>query len=214
MSNYTDIVQTKFKVRIPRDKWLSKASHKYPHLRIKILSMILVEKEQGNTLIQIEGVNLKGVLEYLTQILQTHQLIILNESSEAILLNLNTKRPWILSEFVEKKVPVRFPILIENGTAYFEIVAVRSQIDDLLSGIEEKSLNLSIKSIGRYTHPSILTERQKTILSIAQKKGLFENPRRINTTELAKILKISTSSLSETLRRIYKKLTDNYFKIG
>jgi predicted DNA binding protein len=57
---------------------------------------------------------------------------------------------------------------------------------------------------------AVLTPRQEYILSLAFDLGYFDYPHRITLEELAKILDMSPSALSETLRRAIKRLIINY----
>ncbi|MHA1343749.1 MAG: helix-turn-helix domain-containing protein, partial [Promethearchaeota archaeon] len=77
---------------------------------------------------------------------------------------------------------------------------------------KKKKIQFNLESIGYYHNPSLLTKRQKEVLIIAIKKGFFDIPRKISLSELAKELKISSSSLSETIRRINKKLSIKYLR--
>jgi len=56
---------------------------------------------------------------------------------------------------------------------------------------------------------SKLTEKQKTILSIAQKEGYYDLPRKINGDGLAKIVGSSKATVLEHLRRIENKIMKN-----
>ncbi|MCK4286995.1 MAG: helix-turn-helix domain-containing protein [Candidatus Lokiarchaeota archaeon] len=59
---------------------------------------------------------------------------------------------------------------------------------------------------------AILTKKQKEVLKKAYKFGYFEILRKISLTHFAKKLQISPSALSETIRRINQKLTQNFLE--
>ena len=81
-----------------------------------------------------------------------------------------------------------------------------------MTGLEKKGIRAVIKSIGYYDKSTLLTERQHEILTIASKNGYFEIPRKITLSEFATTLHISKSALSETMRRIYKRLAENFLQ--
>jgi hypothetical protein len=56
-----------------------------------------------------------------------------------------------------------------------------------------------------------MTSRQEKVLRSALELGYYEYPKRINTEELANILKIRSSTLSEILRRAEKNVVSDHF---
>jgi Predicted DNA binding protein len=55
-----------------------------------------------------------------------------------------------------------------------------------------------------------MSERELSVLKMCYDLGYFENDRASSLTEIAKVLGVSTSSLSETLRRAMKKTVRDY----
>lgn len=89
----------------------------------------------------------------------------------------------------------------------------------LPSARELRSLESSMKAVGieyellaviPYVHQE-LTERQREILSIALEHGYFDDESRTSLTQLAEIIGLSPSSLSEIMRRSLKKSVNFYF---
>ena len=119
--------------------------------------------------------------------------------------------PWILDKIVETGIPLQYPIEIKNGVASIELITERNKIDMFLQELEHMEIDYTIKSIGRYQNFPLLTDIQKNLLTEAYNRGYFEIPRNLSLTGLAKELNISASSTSETLRRIFKKLSEQYF---
>jgi predicted DNA binding protein len=73
---------------------------------------------------------------------------------------------------------------------------------------EENKFEYSIEILNE--NNTVLTPRQEYILSLAFDLGYFDYPHRITLEELAEILGMSPSALSETLRRAIKRLIINY----
>ena len=105
---------------------------------------------------------------------------------------------------------ILYPILVKEGNIRIETITNRSKVDDFLTELEKKGIKASIGRIGYKFNPTLLTQRQNEILNIAHEKGYFDIPRKISLTEFANSLNISKSALSETLRRIFKRLSENY----
>ncbi|MBD3354169.1 MAG: hypothetical protein GF364_21990 [Candidatus Lokiarchaeota archaeon] len=69
-----------------------------------------------------------------------------------------------------------------------------------------------IDRIGSYYEKPLLTSHQYKILNAAFKKGFYKIPRQINKTELAEQFGVSKSAISESIRRIHKRLVEKYLQ--
>jgi predicted DNA binding protein len=101
-------------------------------------------------------------------------------------------------------------VLVKNGKLRIEAITNRSKVDNFLTRLKKKDIKAKIERIGYYYKSTLLTQRQNEIVNLAYENGYFNIPRSISLSEFAKDLKVSKSALSETLRRIFKKLANNY----
>ena len=207
-----DIVKVNLKISVPKSKWLSKLNAKYPELRFHILSTIILEENVGDTLFQIQGPTVKNFISEFNSISEPFSFQILYEDEEVVLLNVKTKDPWILNSLVKTELLIMYPIKISEGQINIEAITNRMKVDNFLLELEKKEIKFSIISIGYYSQSALLTKNQKEVLRFIYKNGYFEVPRKNTLTKLARDLKISPSALSETLRRIFKRLTRNYLE--
>jgi hypothetical protein len=175
--------------------------------------MLPIGKRQGNNIVNIEGKGAQSILVDLKEIFPNITYSVLFESQGSILLNLIMKDPWILDNIIETGIPLQYPIEIKNGMASIELITERNKVDMFLQKLEQREIKYTIKSIGRYQNFPLLTNTQKKMLTKAYNQGYFEIPRKISLTNLGRELNISASSMSETLRRIFKKLTKQYFQL-
>lgn len=207
-----DIVQIKLKIDIPQDKWLAKFNKKYPELNFYILSKFLIDDKTGLTLYQING---PSVTRFISDFKEKSTKIssqILFEGEELVLLNVKVVDPWILNALVKTELLIIYPILVKAGKIRIEAITDRFKVDHFMTQLEKNGIKATIESIGYYYKSALLTGRQNEILNIASKNGYFDIPRRISLTEFAKTLHISKSALSETIRRIYKRLAESYLQ--
>ncbi|MCL4350176.1 MAG: helix-turn-helix domain-containing protein [Candidatus Thermoplasmatota archaeon] len=96
---------------------------------------------------------------------------------------------------------INYRVLVENRGAMRRLMKKLEEADLkplILEGPEEKKIEIS--------------DREFSVLKMCYELGYFENERKASLTEIAKIIGISTSSLSETLRRAMKKLVKDYLK--
>ncbi|MHA1196471.1 MAG: helix-turn-helix domain-containing protein [Promethearchaeota archaeon] len=207
-----NIVHVKFKIAIPKSKLLSNLSIKYPELDFKILSKLFLSEEKSLTLLQIIGSTTKQFILDFGNISSKINYQILFKSEDMALLSLESADPWILNAFIKSQLLLVYPLILKQGFAYIDAIDEHSKINNFLLELERKEIKYFIQSIGEFRNSILLTKRQKEILLKAYSRGYFEIPRKISLSKLAKELKISPSSLSETLRRITKKLSNFYLK--
>jgi predicted DNA binding protein len=207
-----DIVQIRLEIDVPRDKWLFKFNEKHPELNFYILSKFLIEENAGITLFQIRGLSVKQFISDFKEQLTKNSFQILFEGNDLVIMNIKVVDPWILNTLIKTELLILYPILVKEGKIRIEAITNRSKVDDFLTELEKKGIKASIGRIGYAIKPTLLTQRQNEILNLAYKNGYFDIPRKTSLTEFANNLNISKSALSETLRRIFKRLSDNYLK--
>lgn len=94
---------------------------------------------------------------------------------------------------------ILFRILVEN----------RVSLKKLMKQLEADQLNPKIVEEPDEQRNE-MSERELSVLKMCYDLGYFENDRASSLTEIAKVLGVSTSSLSETLRRAVKKTVRDY----
>jgi len=201
-----EIVRAEIEIEIPSDKWLSKLSKKFPNLILTILTMSLIKGNMGNILIRINGLNISPLLSQLESHESIVQFYVVSESENSILLNIKIKNPLMLISTIESEILLKYPVQIQNGWAKWEIYSTREKIHKFFQILKLREINIKLKNIGKHKEKVVLTPRQTEILNIAINEGYYEIPRKISISGLAEKLNISISTLSETLRRINKKL--------
>ncbi len=212
MDEENDIVQARFKTKLPAGKWITKYSLKYSDMTFSVLSMLLLGDKSGNVVFQIEGPRVRDLVEDFEANSPVNAYVLLHEAPGLLLLNVNMDEPLLLAAFVETSAPVKYPIMIRAGEATIELVSERPRIDSLLSAIERAGMMAEIHHIGRYAWQPLLTQRQRAILDTAFEAGYFDVPRGVELRELARGFGITASTLSEDLRRILRKLAENCIK--
>ncbi|NLE06182.1 MAG: hypothetical protein GX638_15450 [Crenarchaeota archaeon] len=98
---------------------------------------------------------------------------------------------------------IMYSFLVPSFEAYKKIVTT----------MENKGLKVNILKMGKFeAKDGILTEKQERLFWLALKGGFFDYPRKIDSVELASKLGISTSTLSEIMRRGMRRLLESHFK--
>lgn len=212
-TSHSDIVHTNFFFKIPKGKILSKMSLAYPQLKFELLSLLpLSEPEKmGMSLINVKGPNLTQFAENLAQMLLPSQYTILHNLPDNVLLNLYMKNPWFLLTIIKTNIILKYPIIVQANRIYVDLIAERQKIDNLFAEFEANHVEYFVRRIGRFSQSPFLSSRQERILKILLERGYFEIPRVNSLTQIADELKVAPASLSEMIRRIFKKLSSNYY---
>jgi predicted DNA binding protein len=205
-----DIVQIKLSIEIPQDKWLAIFNKKYPELNFQILSNFPIDTNNGITSFQIRGSSVKQFISDFKDTSSKKTSQILFEGEDIVILNVKEVDPWILNTLVKTELLVSYPVLVKEGKIKMEAITSRSKVDRFLAQLKKKGITAKIERIGYYFKSTLLTKRQNEIVNLAYQKGFFNIPRTVSLSKFASDLNISKSALSETLRRIFKKLAHNY----
>lgn len=188
--------------------------------RCRLLNIL---KNQG--IKQFDIVDIRGVRENLTR----HLIKLQPQHLEKLPKNLTTKTStyrgkaflWVESEGCDvcntilsnNSFLVSGRMLHDNIFVYNFIASSFDSYMRILSMLEEKNLRPSVLKVAKLRHQlKILTEKQERVLWLALKTGLFDYPKKISLEELSRKLGISSSTLSETMRRGIRRLLEYYFK--
>lgn len=212
----TPIVSTQVHFSVPKERWLSIYSRKYPQLQFEIVSLLSITQDQGNCLLQIKGTKLSSFFrEFSKEFDSTKYQLILHEKNE-ILMNIIFDSPWVIWSIIGPQVIIIYPIIIQNGTITIELIAPRRKIEEIFCKPIWKKLQIKFTVARKYCGSPSLNIHQKEILLKAMDFGLFDIPRKKSLTDATRLLeeetgkKISVSALSENIRRISKRLAECY----
>ncbi len=107
-----------------------------------------------------------------------------------------------LTNFDQKEMTIIYPTTLKKGIHRIEFIINKKQLETLKKGLSNIKI---LKIADSYKTEAKITERQEEILWKAYSFGYFKYPREITLTDLAKLLKISKATLSQTLRTVENK---------
>lgn len=113
----------------------------------------------------------------------------------------------------EYGILLKMPIVLEHGVMHMKILSTSENISkfyEQLHMLAGKEVHITSKHKQESIETVTLTEKQKQLIRIAREMGYYNVPRTITTTELAKRLGISQSTLGEHLRKAEKNIIDCY----
>ncbi|MBC7108715.1 MAG: helix-turn-helix domain-containing protein [Methanomassiliicoccales archaeon] len=92
------------------------------------------------------------------------------------------------------------------------LLTEKEPLQKLMKNLEKAGAEPKLIKITEISDKDALTARQEQITRMAFEKGYFDFPRKISLKQLAKSLGVSTSTLSEILRKGQKRILAKYFR--
>jgi predicted DNA binding protein len=99
----------------------------------------------------------------------------------------------------------------EGRLSWTMLVTQKKALQELIDNLKKINANPKLVKLTEITDTDELTMRQEQITRMAYERGYFDFPRRIGLRELAKMFNISTSTLSEILRKGQRRIMMRYF---
>ncbi len=98
---------------------------------------------------------------------------------------------------------------VSGDTAVWNVVCSEESYRKLM-----ESVDCELISKESFSGEDVMTFREYALLKLAFENGFFDSPKGIRLEEIARILGVSKSTASETLRRGLKKALKTFFEYG
>ncbi len=168
----------------------------------------------------IEG-NEKNVREFLKNLKKDERVINLEISKNTVFFIGKRKKEKIPTSHWNQKIFFIKPVFVDkDGYEYWKIASwKREVITEFIKNLEkEKELKLDILKIQKVKLEDIhfprimpkLSPKQKRAFELAVEYGYYKFPRKVGLEKLAKIMKVSVSTLQEHLRKAEEKIIPSF----
>lgn len=191
--------------------WLFFASEAFPNIKFYTHSYLVDFSSNKPTediaisLLSFQSPKSDEIIEKI----QFHPLVLSVErwdSNPNIILQVRHKNDYLGLIIRKSNVLPTFPTVTHKMKEIIQIVGTKGQILSFFTRLKENDVSFSILSTRspqeKKNSANNLTSRQREIYRKGLDWGYFAYPRRINLTEFASKLGISTSSLSKTIQRL------------
>ena len=91
------------------------------------------------------------------------------------------------------------------------LVTQKKALQELIENLEKVNAQPKLVKLTEISDSDELTKRQEQVTRMAFERGYFDFPRRIGLKELATMFDVSTSTLSEILRKGQRRIMMRYF---
>ena len=196
----------------PLESWAIDISKKLS-VPIRIVESAMGKDGTISSLVEfrLEGTTKDAVLEEIARHPDTRELVISEESDEAIMGNITIDK-WMMGKALQRtNLYVIWARTLEQGTVEWRLLATDEKVlRGLVRDLKAAGAKVSLKKKRQINDFNLLTKRQESVLDKALELGYFDYPRGVTGRELAKRLGISQSTLYETLQNAQRKLVETY----
>jgi len=200
------VITAQFRIQLPEHMWVSELSRRFPTAEFRLLSGHRLDEHALEL-----GEVLAESLDRAVDAMRSHHAIrsyelLESEPSRALAKYETTQTD--LYDFAElSSLTIEFPVEVRNGWYRFDLTGTREELDDLQAVLDRSPLSYELESlVSRTETDSLLTDRQREVLSTAVRMGYYSVPRECTLAEVADALAVDKSSVSTTLRRGEAKL--------
>lgn len=197
------------------EKWIKEAIQEYPSI-VKIISSKAINEDAVKDLVEIEverEEDLAKVIDSvkasphifnvdITPITRGRALAVFTSTKCLVCKVLANTDCFLTSSTSTKDGMMQWSLLVTE----------RPPLQKLMENLEKIGADPKLVSLTEIGDRDALTARQEQITRMAFERGYFDFPRKIGLRQLAKIFGISTSTLSEILRKGQRRIMIRYFK--
>jgi predicted DNA binding protein len=195
------------------DNWITDVVEQYPSV-IKIIDSKAM-KEEVRDLVQIEVENEEDLPRVMEQLRKNPNIF--NVDISAIdkgkaLAVFSTNHCMICRLLAGSECFLTSSTTTKEGRlSWTMLVTQKKSLAELIENLKKINAKPKLVKWTEMTDTDELTMRQEQITRMAFERGYFDSPRRIGLRELAKMFNISTSTLSEILRKGQRRIMMRYF---
>lgn len=187
--------QLRIDVRLPEGHWAGDVTRSHPTATLRIEQHMPMSKGRGTARCW-SSVSLHETV-------RSHDGIDACTEPEdgRFSVNISAGGGGFLRPLVDLGVVPRTPFEVRDGWVEWTVEGSRETMRALVSRFRNDETPHRLLST-RSTGSQLLTPRQREVFEVASREGYWDVPRRINLTELAVLLGVAKSTLSNQLQRI------------
>jgi predicted DNA binding protein len=197
------------------DKWIKESLLEYPSI-VKIISSKPVDKKSVRDLVEIEvekEEDLNKVMESIKTSPNVFNVDITPIERGKALAVFTTTKCIVCRLLANTDCFLTASTSTKDGRMQWTLlISEKVPLQQLMANLERHGAEPKLVSLTEIGDKDALTARQEQITRMAFERGYFDFPRSIGLRQLAKIFGVSTSTLSEILRKGQRRIMTRYFK--
>ena len=186
---------------------------KYPSV-IKVINSKAMDGTQVRDLVQIEVENEEDLPKVIESVRKNPNIfnVDINEIDRGRVLAAFSTNECVVCRLLAGTECFLTRSITKNGRLIWTmLVTDKKALQSLINGLEGVRADPKLVRLVEMIDTDALTQRQEQITRMAFEKGYFDFPRKVGLRELARSFNISTSTLSEILRKGQRRIMIRYF---
>ncbi|WP_400260015.1 helix-turn-helix domain-containing protein [Candidatus Methanomassiliicoccus intestinalis] len=196
------------------ENWITDVVEKYPSV-IRVINSKAGSSEEVRDLVQIEVENESDLQKVIDQIRNNPNIFNVDISAldkSKVLAAFSTCHCVVCRLLAGSNCFLTASTTTKEGrTRWTLLVTEREALQQLIAELTACNADPQLIKITEIKSEDELTMRQEQITRMAFERGYFDFPRKTDLKELAEIFGISTSTLSEILRKGQRRIMAGYF---
>ncbi len=199
-------------LKVP-ESWVNSILNKY-ETPIKFLDCMPFGESGGRALIEINATDKE--IDKIIEDIKRHEDICKVDISPSpdggVLGSIITKKCVACQALSGSRCFLTSAISKSDGHVEWKLITgEKGSLIELIDKLEKTGCVVEVKKVTRLTKRAQLTQRQEDIIHIAFEKGYYDLPKKTTIDSLAKLFKVSPSTLAEILQRGERKIITQYF---
>jgi len=206
------MMEVTLKIKIPNN-WIEAITSKY-NTPIKFIDCMPFGDSGGRGLIAIKATDkeIGNIIEDLERHENICKVDISPSPDGGILGSVLTSKCVACQALTNSKCFLTSAVSKDDGHVEWKLITgEKDSLLDLIDKLERSGCDVELQKCTYLRKRTQLTSRQEEIIRIAFEKGYYDVPKKITIDMLAKMFKVSASTLAEILQRGERKIMTQYF---
>ena len=185
----------RLEVRLPKGHWAGDVTRENPNAVLRIEETMALSKGRGSAKASCTDDISKTIIDHVA--IEDFREIDSNRFS----VDIGAKGGAFPKPMLDVGVIPHTPFEVRDGWVDWTIECSRANARELIQQFKDQSIPHRLIST-RPVSSKLLTKRQSEVFEVALREGYYEVPRRITLTEMASLLGVAKSTLSNQLQRM------------
>jgi predicted DNA binding protein len=195
------MMRARFRMALPPDLWVVAVSTAFPDATFRLLAGV-PKSDRALELGEVVADDPTAAAAAIRDHEDTLAYERLHADDERAITRYETTDQRLYEFLLGASLPPEFPLAVTDGEMEFDLTATREQFEQFGAALDASGLQYDLlMAVETEADGSVLTDRQRECLTVAQRRGYFEVPRDCTLADLADDLGVDKSTASETLRR-------------
>lgn len=195
-----------FDIPTTPDAWCARVQREHPDLSVEILGIFPGADGELVETVRISGAGAARAIETMRFTDSVDHFEVLAQEPDACTVRLKTRSCEACLAAQITRIAPTFPLVLGRGMCHWRLQSEPENVRSFAAHLKTTRQAPKLTRKRQLPSSSLLTARQREILSAAVAHGYYARPRRSSLTELAEVIGIRKSSLSQTLATIEAKL--------